>query len=92
MHSRGFRTSDPHRNTMGQTKRDVTTCFYAFSDIPKTLKFCMKMFNILVIIMEHEQYFQTLSVMGAYHFSLSWFKSQLGSNIVLSLQKEGTKD
>ena len=31
---KGYRTSDPQRNVMGLST-DVTTCFYAFLDIPK---------------------------------------------------------
>ena len=35
---KGFRTSDPQRKVMVQSSYwDVITCFYAFSDIPKSL-------------------------------------------------------
>ena len=47
---KGFRTSDPQRNAMGQVLWDATTCFYAFSDISKSLGlFNRNFFNILVI-------------------------------------------
>ena len=38
---KGFRTSDPQRDVMGQ---DVTICFYALLDIHKTLE----IFNLIV--------------------------------------------
>ena len=38
MHSRGFRTSDAHKCNWSKCL-DVTTCFHAFSDIPKSLEF-----------------------------------------------------
>ena len=36
-------------------------------------------------------YFQTLSVLGAYHFICSWFKSQLGFNRVFRLLDGGAR-
>ena len=48
---KGFRTSDPQRNVMGQsTEMSLLIYLYAFSDIPKSLEIFNGNFIILVCL------------------------------------------
>ena len=49
MHSRGFRTSDPPRNTTGQSTEMSPLVSMLFRTFLNSLKFLLKNLNILVI-------------------------------------------
>ena len=51
MHSRGFRTSDPQRNVMGQSTEMSPLVSMIFQTFLNPLKFLKETFNILVYIM-----------------------------------------
>ena len=50
MHSRGFRTSDPQRNAMGQSTEMSPLVSILFRTFLNLLKVLMEMFNILVYL------------------------------------------
>ena len=77
MHSRGFRTSDPQRNAMGQSTEMSPLVSMLFRTFLNCLKFLMNIFNILVLYTKYHSNAHQLRVVLLHAVLLYYNNSKL---------------